>query len=320
MFRNSGGWLTAATVLVITGVIVFSAAMTACGWDFARLSPVKLETNTYEVTEAFRDISIDFDTTDILFVPSEDGKCRVICHEAENVKHSVNVRDDVLGISEIDGRKWYHHIGIAIGTPKVTVCLTEEAYGALTIEGHTGGVELPADFRFESIDVSASTGDVSCLSSASGTVKIKTSTGSISVENISADALDLSVTTGRVNVLNADCGGDMFVDVTTGKTSIIDTACRNFVSKGSTGAITLKNVIAVGKFSIERSTGNVQFDGCDAAEIFVRTDTGDVAGSLLTDKVFVTKTGTGRINVPDMTVGGRCEVTTSTGNIRLNIE
>lgn len=76
---------------------------------------------------------------------------------------------------------------------------------------------------------------------------------------------------------------------------------------------------ASGAFSIERSTGDVEFDGSDADEITVKTSTGDVRGTLKSEKVFLTDTSTGWINVPKTTSGGRCEITTSTGNIDIAI-
>lgn len=59
---------------------------------------------------------------------------------------------------------------------------------------------------------------------------------------------------------------------------------KSVISSGNTGDISLDNVIAAEKLSIERSTGDVKFKGSDAAELFVKTDTGDVTGSLLTSK------------------------------------
>ena len=82
----------------------------------------------------------------------------------------------------------------------------------------------------------------------------------------------------------------------------------------------MTNVIAREKFNLERDTGKVKFNGCDAETIYVKTDTGSVTGSLLTDKVFVTDTDTGSVDVPKTITGGRCEITTDTGNIRLSIE
>ena len=81
----------------------------------------------------------------------------------------------------------------------------------------------------------------------------------------------------------------------------------------------LKNVIANEKFDIERSTGDVKLELCDAAEILIRTDTGSVTGSLMSDKVFIVSADTGRVNVPKTTSGGVCQITTDTGDIRITI-
>ena len=66
------------------------------------------------------------------------------------------------------------------------------------------------------------------------------------------------------------------------------------------------------------STGDIKLDKSDAAEIFIKTSTGNVTGTLLTEKVFITQTSTGNIKVPKSIKGGRCEITTSTGNIKIN--
>jgi DUF4097 and DUF4098 domain-containing protein YvlB len=95
--------------------------------------------------------------------------------------------------------------------------------------------------------------------------------------------------------------------------------CDSLSTKGSTGSITMKNVVAAGEISIERSTGDVTFDGCDAATLRVQTSTGDVKGTLLTAKTFVVETRTGEKEVPN-TTGGKCEVTTTTGDIKLSIQ
>ena len=91
------------------------------------------------------------------------------------------------------------------------------------------------------------------------------------------------------------------------------------LSSGNTGDIVLDNVITEEKLSLERSTGDVRFESCDAAEIFVKTDTGDVTGTLLTDKVFLAQSNTGELAVPNSVVGGRCEISTNTGDIKIDI-
>ena len=54
--------------------------------------------------------------------------------------------------------------------------------------------------------------------------------------------------------------------------------------------------------------------------IMVKTSTGNVKGTLLSDKIFVTDTSTGRVSVPKTTSGGKCEITTSTGDIEIELE
>ena len=92
------------------------------------------------------------------------------------------------------------------------------------------------------------------------------------------------------------------------------------MSDGSTGDLVLKNVIASEKFSIERSTGDVKFEAADASEIFVETSTGDVCGSLMSEKFFITESDTGSSDVPQTLSGGKCEVKTSTGDIKITVE
>lgn len=319
MKKATKAWLITAAFLVLIGCVLFAGVMTVLGWDFTKLSTTKYETNTYEVSEAFDSISIHTDTADIVFALSDDGKCRVECHEGENAKHSVAVEKNTL-VVDTNPKSWCYYIGLSFDSSKIMVYLPKTDYTTLLIDEHTGDIEIPNAFIFKNVDISVSTGDVHFCGSASEMVKIKTSTGAIRVENISAGALDLKVTTGEVTVSGVTCVGDVTVGVSTGKTYLSDTRCKNVISSGSTGDISIENVIAEEKFSIRRSTGDVKFDGSDAADIIVKTDTGDVTGSLLTDKVFITQTDTGHIDVPKTTDGGRCEITTDTGDIKIKID
>lgn len=313
-------WLIIAASFVLVGGIIFGGVMSMHKWDFMKLSTVKYETNDYEITESFKSILIITNTADVVFVPSENSKTSVVCHEQKNMKHSVTVQNGKLVIEVVDTRKWYEYIGINFGTPKITVYIPQGEYGALFVKSSTGNVEIPTEFKFENIDILESTGNVTNYASASENIIIKTSTGNIRVENVSAGTLDLSVSTGGITVSNVTCEGNVKINVSTGKTNLTNIECKNVMSNGNTGAISLKNVIATEKFSIERSTGDVKFDGCDAAEIFVKTDTGDVTGSLLSNKIFVVEADTGSVDVPKTATGGKCEITTDTGDINISIK
>ena len=295
--------LALAGALILAGGILFVCTMAGLHWDFTALSTERYETNTYQIREDFHSITLNTDTADIFFALSEDGQCRVVCYEETGAKHSVAVRDGTLTIELVEDKTVSDHIldiGLHLDAPKLTVYLPRTEYKTLTIREDTGDIRLPAPFRFEAVDIGVTTGDIVCSASSSGLLKIRTSTGDIRLENTSADTLELTVSTGDVQ--------------------LSDVRCNTLRSMGNTGHILLKNVIAGAAISVTRTTGDVHFDGADAAAIFVETDTGDVTGSLLSDKLFLPRTDTGDIEVPQTVSGGRCEIITSTGDIRLSVK
>lgn len=279
MSKETKKWLIIAGSLVILGLIMFAVVMTILKWDFTKLSTMKIETNTYQVTELFSNMSIKTDTADIGFAVSDDGKCKVVCNEMEKVKHSVSIQNGTLSIKAVDERNWFDYIRINFSKTQITVYLPQNEYESLSISS---------------------------------------STGNIRIENISAGALDLSASTGRITVSDVKCDGDIKINVTTGQTNLTNVNCKNVISSGSTGSMVLKNVIATEDYSIERTTGNVKFDSCDAREISIRTSTGNISGTLLSEKLFIAETSTGNVDVPKTTTGGKCELKTSTGNIKVD--
>ncbi len=295
MTRKTLIWLAVAGILILIGCILFGGAMSVLRWDFSKLATVKYETNTHEITQNFQRIAMETDTADIEFVSFDEENYKVVCQERTNGKHTVTVEDGTLTVKLMDQRTWRDYIGINIGKPKITLYIPRNQTADLLIQGPGGSVLR----QFLDIRISVDTGDVTFDSVSAESVRVKTSTGHIRLENLHATALELSVSTGKVELTDISCG--------------------NLTSTGNTGSMLLKNVTAAEKISIERSTGNVKFDGCDAAQIFVTTDTGSVTGSLLTDKIFIAQTSTGKINVPETTTGGQCRISTDTGDILLTI-
>lgn len=104
-----------------------------------------------------------------------------------------------------------------------------------------------------------------------------------------------------------------------GKSSLTDVSCKRLVSRGSTGDVSLHNVTASEAFSVVRSTGDITFRDCDASEVYAKTSTGNIEGNFLTDKIFLAKSDTGSIDVPQATTGGKCELITDTGHIKITV-
>ncbi len=281
MKKSTKIWLVLASFLIIIGLTMFAFAMTKYNWDFKKLSTEKYKTTTHQISEDFENISINTDTVDIIFVLSNDKKCKIECFESEKSSHIVTAKDNTLTIENANNQHWYDNIGINFNSPKITVYLPKTEYASLSIKEHTGDILLPKDFKFYSADILTNTGDIEFLATVLNQVKIDTDTGDISVKDSSTKALDIST---------------------------------------STGDVALSNVIAKDKFNIETDTGDIKIDRSDADEIFVETDTGSVKGSLLTEKIFITSTDTGRVDVPKTISGGKCEITTDTGDIKITID
>lgn len=327
-----------ASVMIMLGVSLFALTSCSFGGKISNLVNSKLEEKTTTVSEKFNSISIDTKVADVELVPT-DGEVKVVSYDHKKVSYDVKVENGELKIEISDSRRWYERIFNFGYSSKLTVYLPESHYGMLAIDQSTGDVDIPNNFTFDNVDISLSTGDVSLMASVLGNVKIDGSTGDVDVTNVTLGSLEIDISTGDVCISGLTCTSDvkigvstgdidlagvtcqnMTLNLSTGDTELSSVRCNNLSSKANTGNIEMDNVIASECFNIERTTGKVIFDHCDAGEIYVDTNSGSVKGSLLSEKVFITKTSSGKIDVPETITGGKCKITTSSGDIKIEIK
>ena len=287
-------------IFVAAGLALCAGAFIAFGFDLSKFDTAKYETENYSATESFRKIEIDAQETDIEIKPSDGDIAEVVCVKREKAECSVRVEDGTLKIRVTEKREWYDYFNLNLKSMSTTVYLPSGDYDAFTAECRTGDFSVSGAFTF-------------------GELRVNTSTGDIDIGNIRVGTADLSVSTGRIDLTSFVCEGDVSLTVGTGKTTVTDATCKNFVSTGSTGDIILKNVTATGGITVDRGTGDVRFENCDAGQITVETSTGDVTGTFCTEKIFDAKTSTGKVAVPATSTGGVCKITTSTGDIKISI-
>ena len=270
---------------LIAGVILFVCVSASINFDFMEFASMQFVTNNYEVEEYFESISVETITADVEVRLAKDGRCRVVCYEKEKLTHSVDVKDGVLFITESDQRNILDHIKgglFSVGTPSVTVYIPDRDYSLLKVDNTTGNVELNGKFGF--------------------------------------NELDIQTTTGDITLNNVFCRGNVSLQVTTGDIVLDQVYCRYLAALGATGDAVLKNVIAENTMRIKCTTGDIKLERCDASTLYLNATTGDITGTLLTAKDFSASATTGEVNVPDSNGGGRCEISVTTGDIRIKID
>ena len=312
--------LILAVIFLALGGILFTVTMSKLKWDFYALDTNKYQTKTYEILENFESLSINTNTTDVSFIPTHLDIATVVCFEKESETHNVTVIDGVLTVTYNQSSFLKKLSFFNFKKPNITISLPQAEYNDLIIIGDTSDITLAHELTFSNVNVTISTGDVTVNSTIKENLKISTTTGDITIYDTSVNNADLSVTTGDIGIAKLNCTNDLKISVTTGDSELNDVQCKNLISTGDTGDLELNNVIASEKFVIERDTGDVDAKSCDANEIQVTTDTGDVEMTLLSSKIFVVETDTGRKRVPMSTTGGLCQVTTDTGDIEIYIK
>lgn len=292
--------LIVASILFVVGIAILALAYGLTGCDLSKLNTKKYITTTFEITETFNSIDVDTSGANIVLAVSEDGQCKVVCHDSDDIEYSAKVVNDTLTVShkvlnfELISFDVFVNEEVA-----VTVYLPENIYNKVSLNASSGSIKVPSGFGFMYADLRCSSGSISCSAVISDTLTAKTSSGSTTINNFNGDEIHVSASSGSVNFNNCD-GNDLNVET-------------------SSGSISLSNVIS-DAMTISASSGSVSFDHCDGNDINVETSSGSVKGTLLTSKKFVTDTSSGSVHVPsDDANGGTCNITTSSGSIKINI-
>lgn len=315
---------TLRSIMIAVALIFAGAVLAGCGlfamdgtWDML-IGSSKVITTQEAITEDFSNIEIDVQVVDVTLFPSPDGTCYYVAKTYDNMFCSYAVENGTLRIGQDDSRKWYQHIGIYWENTSLELYLPKESYEQLTITGDTGDVMIPQNFTFENVQITTATGDINCHAQVTGQLNAACSTGTVTVKGVSCQMLVVATSTGHVH-LDGVTAETLSASTSTGDKHLTNVTCGSLDIEATTGDLEMTNVTVSGDAEITVSTGDVEFEGFDAANITITTDTGDVEGTLRSDKIFSVITDTGDVEVPGTSSGGRCEITTDTGDIEIEI-
>lgn len=310
-----------ACVMTGVGILILLAAVIGINFDFTRLNTVKTERVSYTIEEDFDSIEINCADSDVRFVKSTDGKCRVECIQEENIIHTAEVMNGVLTISQGDERNTRDHFIIIFDFAEtgVTVYLPEEEYESLYVKTLSGDIAISEGFSFSDAEVSTESGDVMCLAKANGKLTIESKSGDAELMNSSAEEILVKSLSGDVMIYSANADSKLTAEALSGDVEVRDANADNLSASSTSGDIELLRVSAV-EFNAVTTSGDIEFSRCDADDIRMKSTSGDITGSLLSEKMFSVHTTSGHVNVPDDGGSGKCEISTTSGNVNMRID
>lgn len=315
MKKSKKAALIVSAALIVLGGVLYAGAAAFTGFDFPAFETSSLTRKEYEINESFNDISIDAKDCSVQLRYSDDGKCRIVCGENENITHTVEVKDNTLNITRNDSRKWYMMIGVSLKQYDITVYLPEKMYGALLFESGSGDISVPEDFGFSSADILTGSGSVDISAGFDGGFSVKTSSGDIKIKNLSADVIDINTVSGEIDISEVTAAQAINIKSSSGDTELSEANAKDISVQSSSGEIKFYGVKAGGEIRAESRSGDVSLDKSDADSLYIKTNSGDVSGSLLTPKIYNAETGSGNVKLPRSEEGGTCDIVTGSGDI-----
>jgi len=329
----------ASAVIMAAGLLCCIVLLTMNHFDLKNLDSMEWETNTYVVEEEFKNISMKGDDAKISFAASEDDSCKVVCTESEHVYNVIEVKEGTLAIERVNERKWNGYIGGFAGEIQLTVYLPKEEYEKLTINNSSGSVEIPEGFTFAEAEIVNSSGHIRFAADVGGSLSLentsggmdiesvlvsgdmeaKSTSGSIEISDIKCENLTAENTSGGMDMASVFAGGNMEVKGTSGSINFENVECINLNVENTNGSVDCADVIASGEICIKNTSGGMELDRCDAGSLKLEATSGSIEGTLLSEKTFLADAGSGSVEVPGTTTGGKCEVATSSGDIFMSI-
>lgn len=268
-----------AVLVVAIGGALVFAGLSAVHYDLTKLDRTEYMTNTHSMGMV-NAIDVQCKTADVELVAGGEADCKVVCFENDREKYAVDAVDGTLVIRPESNKTRWSLFGFGFKSPKITIYLPAGTYELLKAELGTGDLTADRALSFRRLEAELNTGDLTLSGVQAEAAIVRSNTGDVRLSDMASETVDVFVNTGKTELVSVVCSGDLIAKTT---------------------------------------TGDIRLTDVDGANVYLSATTGDITGTIRTEKVFSARTSTGDVSVPAATAGGRCEAETSTGDIRLSI-
>ncbi len=313
-------FLIIACSAIALGILSFTVVGIAVGWNYRKISNTKTETHTWQSRETVNKITVNTYISDISFRSGNPGEIKVVYNDSDKMPHKIDLKNGVLEITQTDERKWYEFFGLSFfENYDITVYLPEKDYESLTVKNQSGDISTDAELCFGSVTAETASGDIRFSSETKKELRLKSISGDICAVKVNAGELSVNTTSGDIDLTDIQCR-TLDVKSTSGDIDLIRIKIEeSLYLHGTSSDLRLERCTAGGEVIAQTVSGDIELLDSDGASLSFTTVSGDVEGSILTPKEFYTATVSGSVRVPQHTTGNRCDIRTTSGDIRISV-
>lgn len=314
--------LIIAIICIVIGGIITILALAAVKFNIFKFNTVNFENKTCIINDDFENINVYEVSFDITFIKSDNNECKIIYPEGDQIKQTISVENNTLKVAYKDERKWYERIGFYwLDDDGIKIYLPKNEYEKLYISSVSGDICVPDNFTFSETDLESTSGEIEFYSITKNRLNAETVSGDLNIKNVNG-SLTAKSTSGEIYISNISTK-TINIKTTSGDISLIDAKnTENIEINSTSGDISINDTVNTKDTLIQSTSGEVSLMNFDSEYLKIETVSGDVEGSLLSEKVFITDTTSGDVDVPigNSLAFGECVVSTTSGDISFKIK
>lgn len=281
--------------LIVIGAVIVFISLWGVGFDMKKFSNM-----TFEMTDSFNGVHISEISDDIEIILSNDGKCKAICYDSDEIYHECNVNNEgMLMIFCRDDRAWYEKMNFFYKeNEKIQIYLPDKEYEELAVHSVNGDVSVPNDFTFKNTSISTTNGNVNFKANVKEYISVTTTTGDINLDGNLNGEIGTHTVNGKIKVkkiINARSAGFESVN---GNIEFYGDRINNIVVNSTNGSIKFGDVVS-DRITMSTVNGTIKGIVLSSGDFSVYSQNGSVScpKSINNGTYFRFETVNGDINI-----------------------
>ena len=186
------------TILCVSAVLLLGAGFAGCSVIEPYLA--KAESHTYELRDQVDSIFVDCSEADVKLLPDDGNGYRVICNEADVIRHTVTSdRGELKIVRDKNSKSNVMVVNIPI---EILIYLPEQTYREVKIGTSSGNIEVTRGYACTKAELTASSGNVSCASEVRNELTAHTSSGNVHLTGVRGRNASVETSSGDVSIEN----------------------------------------------------------------------------------------------------------------------